>query len=206
MKARQDAILLFSSNYQLKDLLRYKLHKLKDDVVLLNKNSIENLGDFNIRLTIIDENQDFELLRTIVTNNTAVIIKEKSLVNFEHILEYNINHILEIPINENLLCAIIYKSLGMLKDKCPQFVLFHNLKLCLSQNYLVFNETKIGLTQTEATIMYDLMTKQSIKPEKGTLNEKYLQVTIFRINKKFKESLNMKLVRSKYGVGYYLAI
>jgi len=206
MKARQDAILLLSNNYQLRDYIRHKLDSLQNKAVLLNKISSDNFEDFNIKLAIIDDNQDFDTLRGIETSNTAVIIKDQSLTNFKKILEYNINYILDVPINENLLCAIIYKCLGMLKDKCPQFVLLKNLKLCLSQNYAVFNETKIGLTHTEAMVMYQLITKQYIKSSKDFLNEKYLQVTVFRINNKFKKCVNIKIIKSKYGVGYQLTI
>ncbi|MHC1716890.1 MAG: hypothetical protein AB9915_03355 [Candidatus Dojkabacteria bacterium] len=206
MKARQDAILLLSNNTQLKDLLRHKLHSLKKDIAILNKNSRDQLGNFNIKLTIIDDYQDLNLLGPIITSNTAVVLRDKTLLNFQRILEYNINYILELPINENLLCAIIHKSLGMLRDNCPQFILFHNLKLCLSQNYVVYKESKINLTRIESTIMYNLMTKQGINPQEEKINDRYLQVTIFRINKKFKECINIKIIRSKYGVGYYIAI
>ncbi len=206
MKSRQDAILLLSNHFQLRDLLRSKLPSINKSITLLNKNSLENVNDFNIKLTIIDDNQNFEILRNIVTSNTAVLLKENSLLNFKHIFSYNINFIIELPINENLLCAIVYKSFGLLKDKCPEFVLFHNLKLCLSDNYILYKESKINLTQKESSVMYELMTKQSVKPQGGMFNERYLQVTVFRINKKFKECTNMKIIKSKYGVGYYISI
>lgn len=206
MKSRQDAILLLSNNFQLRDLLRSKLPTIYKDIALINKSALENPSNYNIKLTIIDDHQDFEILRSIVTTNTAVVLKENSLLNFKHIFSYNINFIIELPINENLLCAIVYKCLGLLKDKCPEFILFHNLKLCLSDNYILYKDSKINLTQKESSVMYELMTKQSVKPEGGIFNERYLQVTIFRINKKFKECTNMKIIKSKYGVGYYISI
>lgn len=201
MKARQDAILFLSRNNALKELLRKKINHFKDSV-LLNKISLVNIAEYNIRVIILDEQTDYSHIKEIDCKNIIVVINNKSQETYNRIFENGIYHILEVPINENLLCSILLKSFGLLQDRSSRKIKYHGLTLDLESNFAIYKDCKVNLTPKEADVLHHLITKE----KQLSLSARYLQVVTSRINRKFKTCTDTKIIRSRYGYGYYLAI
>lgn len=201
MKARQDAILLLSRHNPLKELLRKKINCFKDSV-LLNKTSLAYIGEYNIRVLIVDEQKDYSNIKDIDCKNIIVVINNRSQETYNRILENGIYHILELPINENLLCAILFKSFGLLQDRSSREIHYHGLTLDLELNFATYKNCRINLTPKESKVLHNLITQE----KQSSISSKYLQVITSRINRKFKTCTDTRIIRSRYGYGYYIAI
>ncbi len=136
-----------------------------------------------------------------------------SSINISNMLEEcfysGIDDYIQIPVNLYELYARIKKMLFM-TDFC-ELIEYHGIQLDITHRYIIINNIRIYLSKKETQIMKQLMTNRENVPidylcSITFCNDTACRMSIQRLRKKFKENTGMKIIKSRYGVGYYIAI
>jgi DNA-binding response OmpR family regulator len=107
------------------------------------------------------------------------------------------------------LAAKIFKILSLVEFS--ESIDFHGLKLFKKERYLIVNTSKIFITQKEVLILHTFFTRNTeISPKEFSsilkCNIPAVRMCINRLQKKLEKNTGMKIIKCRYGVGYYIAI
>ncbi len=120
-----------------------------------------------------------------------------------------IDDYIQIPVNPYELYARIKKMLFM-TDFC-ELIEYHGIQLDTTHKHIVINNIRIYLSKNETQIMKQLMTNRGNVPIDSLCStilcrDTACRMSIQRLRMKFQENTGMKIIKSRYGVGYYIAI
>ncbi len=202
-------IVVYTKDRELLSFLRETTHKISpDSKVLLNLGSTYISSCRSILL--IDQRYTNTIL-PYSSYVTIYIANENSYTNIKNTFEIGADYILFFPENRNILECLLRKYLGKLPMNCNNIYSAKGVTLSQQTSCLIYNNCRIPLTNSEFNLLKLLILQERNSNQlKETLhykfNKKCIQVTVWRINKKSREVLGLKLIKSRYAKGYYLAI
>lgn len=209
MKTCQDAVLILSKDNTLKEIVKGCV-LCYPNIAILTKFERETTTEYEIQIVFFDNINDLENIHRIFFKDLIFISRNNSIDEYKRVLLNNNVHIVEKPINENLMKAIVEKSFGLLKDSIARYIEYHGLRLYYESHYVLFKNCKISLSKKECCVFKKILDHQNGGKDAPKVNEscnkKYLEVIVFRINRKFLTATNTKVIRCKYGSGYYITV
>jgi len=129
--------------------------------------------------------------------------------------QYGIDDYIRKPFSQQELIARIKKLLSMID--CSDYIQYHSLRLYINRQELLFNDIRIYLSKNETKILDQLINNKG-KPSSLSIlskilshnnaitNDTAIRMCVARLKKKLEENTGMKIIKCRYGVGYYIAI
>jgi len=124
--------------------------------------------------------------------------------------QYGIDDYIRKPFSQQELIARIKKLLSMID--CFDYIHYHGLKLYIHRQELFLNNICVYLSRNETKILNQLIINQG-KPfllnslsKALSSNDSATRMCIARLKRKLKVNTGMKIIKCRYGVGYYIAI
>ena len=119
------------------------------------------------------------------------------------------------PTEEGELIARIKKSLSLIDN--DSYIEYHGIKLHTDRQEVILNNVHVYISRKEtklleyiinAIVNHNYKNETSINTLSHLLNsnEKATRMCINRLKKKFYENTGMKIIKCRYGVGYYISI
>jgi len=114
------------------------------------------------------------------------------------------------PFPQQELIARIKKLLSLID--CINYIQYHGLKLYTDRQSLFLNNISIYLSRNETKILDQLINKKgepfplNLLSKSLSSNNIATRMCIARLRKKVEENTGMKIIKCRYGVGYYIAI
>lgn len=120
-----------------------------------------------------------------------------------------INECISFPFSEWELIARVKKLLSLTRLEQP--LTYHGIKLFKERREMVLNNTLIYLSKKETFILEQLIENNGISSlkmlSKVTLSkDSATRMCIKRFRKKLEQNTGMRVIKTRYGVGYYIAI
>jgi len=203
VKKKAKKVYLFTKDLDLINKIRKSIYSLKIPLTFhLNPNSCND--DFPPDIIITDQRFFQKDNVTSLNTNTKTIYLTDNLSpeNIQTILETGADNILFSPINFDYLLCLIQKYLGVLKTNEYRKLKHKGITLCKDSSSVTYNDCKVYLTNREFSVMNSIMTNS----RDTEISKEALQVTVYRINKKTKEGIGLKLIKSRRIKGYQIAI
>lgn len=143
--------------------------------------------------------------------------KERLNNPIEKLINYGTHLVIPKPVEKIMVESILIKNIVSLRDLSFDFRKYHGLILNERYQYVIYNECKIFLSQTECLLLSILMEEEcemkcfeiikAIENKTGQkISENSLRVSICRIKKKFKNTLGFNIIGNKHGIGYFITI
>ncbi len=203
VKKKVQKVYLFTKDLELIDKVRKNVYSLKIPLTFhLNPNRCNE--DFPPDIIITDQRFFQKDNVTSLNTNTKTIYLTDNLSpeNIQTILETGADNILFSPINFDYLLCLIQKYLGVLKTNEYRKLKHKGITLCKDSSSVTYNDCKVYLTNREFSVMNSIMTNS----RDTEISKEALQVTVYRINKKTKEGIGLKLIKNRRTKGYQIAI
>lgn len=162
-----------------------------------------------------------ELERNYIGIPIFLIVEERYKERFNNPIEYLVNYgthlVIPKPIERITIESILIKNTASLRDRRFNFKKYHGLILNEEYQYIIYNECKIFLSQTESLLLSIIMEQEcvmkcseimkAIENKNGQkISESSLRVCICRIKKKSKNTLGFSIIGNKHGVGYFITV
>lgn len=169
--------------------------------------------DLLLIISPLNINQYFMFCRKLKFFKPACKIVLSCEINTSNILmdcfQNGIDDYIHNSINQYELIARIKKNLSLLEYS--QFLEYHGIKLCITSQYITINNICIYLSKNETKVIKQMISNSgtaSLNSLCNTLssNNTATRMCILRLKKKFKKNTGMEIIKSRYGVGYYIAI
>ena len=224
-------ILVVEDNPSIQKLLKDSLSKypqfnIKISPNLLNARSIikNNHLDLIILDLILPDGSGYDLCKYIRQNSNfsnikIIILTQKSDIETRvSSFRTGADDYLPKPFYPQELIERINRLVGLSQHQSNEnLIKYQNFTLDTNFKKLMFNDSQVLLTHTEALVIQYLFT-QNPKPQKQQLitylntkqirstNESALAVLMQRLRTKLEKTIGMKLIKTKYGYGYYLGV
>lgn len=226
----KDVLLLISKDRELKELFRDILHFKKYPNVdfIVRKEYFKLPEHVCIKLIFLDITHldGPKIVKTLSKVRERYIItpifiitdsKGFSQCPIENLFNYGIKLVLQKPLRGVVIESIFYKNLAKLRDSRFDFKKYHGLILNEKHQYIIYNNCKVFLSEMECHLLSILMEEKSplscnkiqiaLQNKMGKRpSENSVKVSIYRIRKKLKEGIGFKVIKCKYGVGYFIAV
>ena len=203
VKKKVQKVYLFTKDLELIDKVRKSIYSFKIPLTFhLNPNSCND--DFPPDIIITDQRffKEDNISSLSTTTRTIYLTDNSSSENIQTILETGADNILFSPINFDYLLCLIQKYLGVLKINEYRKLKHKGITLCKDSSSVTYNDCKVYLTNREFSVMNSIMTNS----RDTEISKEALQVTVYRINKKTKEGIGLKLIKNRRTKGYQIAI
>lgn len=196
-------IFLFSKDRDIIQLLRNKVVYLRSDVTLyLKKTSLNYSKSESI---IIIDTRFYKNIEEFLEyfNDTVICLTDNfSGKHIENLFRNGVRHVLTLPINTSLLLCLIKRYLGDINISSSKLYKYRGITICRDSSYIEYNECRVFLTRKELEVLESLISLENKKRK----HNKSFQVTISRINNKTREGIGLRIIKNRYGQGYYISI
>ncbi|MGI5898027.1 MAG: helix-turn-helix domain-containing protein [Candidatus Dojkabacteria bacterium] len=166
----------------------------------------------NTKIALIDGRDNLKksisYINTVDECRKIYIVDDIQHENINKLLDSNENYIISHPVNSKFLNSIINHF-----QTTQDSIEYHGIKLHIKEHVLEYKSCKVDITKVEFLILKTLIKEEgfcSIKKLRESLGKNmtnnYLQVTVCRINIKSRQVFGIKIIKSKHGVGYRIAI
>jgi len=203
VKKKAKKIYLFTKDLDIINKVRKSIYSFKIPLTFhLNPNNCNE--DFPPDIIITDQRffQKDNVTSLNTSTKTIYLTDNSSSENIQTILEIGADNILFCPINCDYLLCLIKKYLGVLKiNECRKYR-YKGITLCKDSSSVTYNDCKVYLTNREFSVIESIMTNS----RDTEISKEALQVTVYRINKKTKEGIGLKLIKNRRTKGYQIAI
>ncbi len=203
VKKKVQKVYLFTKDLELIDKVRKNVYSFKIPLTFhLNPNNCNE--DFPPDIIITDQRffQKDNVTSLNTSTKTIYLTDNSSSENIQTILETGADNILFSPINFDYLLCLIKKYLGVLKTNEYHKLKHKGITLCKDSSSVTYNDCKVYLTNREFSVIESIMTNS----RDTEISKEALQVTVYRINKKTKEGIGLKLIKNRRTKGYQIAI
>lgn len=223
-------ILLVTCNHTYREYLRSLIPQVKDFHFVF-ATSINQANSFiknkRYKLILIDENllnifndESKLFLREIslqcLNLNTILIVEKLTEEIFIKYITYGITYLSDTKTAKTLVLALL-KNFDTLENEVYTRLVYKNIVLCTKENAIFLKNCKIYLNSIDVKILTYLiqhsgkgktleLTKYLSHLYGKPISASYLNVNICRINKTTKAVTGLKIIKNRYGVGYYLNI
>ena len=151
--------------------------------------------------------------------STERIFRSTYYRRIQELIGYGIEFVLTKPLNQMTLEGILFKYTITLRDRLSSynFKKFHGIYLNEKTHYVIFNDCKIFLSDTESSLLSLLMEEgRYLRCEdirrgiENKTDQKYktesIRIYIQRIRRKFLKCTGINIIGNKYGRGYYITV
>jgi hypothetical protein len=139
--------------------------------------------------------------------------------NIQELISYGIEFVLAKPLNEITIEGILFRHIVNLRDRLASynFKKYHGIYLNERSHYVIFNDCKIFLSETETALLSLLMKEERYlrcedikrglenKTDK-TYKTESVRIYVQRIREKFVTCTGINVIGNKYGRGYYITV
>ncbi len=154
-----------------------------------------------------------------IPNNTLIILNQFNKQDFNKYIKLGFTYILSQNVFPYLVPAVIENLdyfLGY-QITSPSLITYKSLQICCSCGYIILKDCKIFLSKSSLTLITILIKAETYctitKLEKDlemllgkNFSDSYITVTISRTNNEIFQATGLKLIKNRYGFGYYLDI
>lgn len=156
--------------------------------------------------------------------NSEIETKRKTSQNIyyrkiQELISYGIEFVLTEPLNQITVESILFRYIVTLRDRLSSynFQKYHGIYLNERAYYVIFNDCKIFLSDTETALLSLLMKEgrylrcEDIKrglenKTDKTYKTESIRIYVQRIREKFLTSTGINIIGNKYGRGYYITV
>lgn len=153
------------------------------------------------------------------SNRVLIITEDFCEETFQGYLKLGFSYILSRDVFPFLMPAIIKNIDCFLNngETSERIVKYKSLQLYFTEGYLILKECKIFVSQIylylililteESTYLSFAILKQKLEERlRKPVSKSYVTVTISRINREVYKATGLRLIKNRYGFGYYLDI
>ncbi len=225
-------ILCITNNYSCKEQLRGVLYQSRHTSFLFVHNTSQAIQEIKAKrypLILIDTHvadtnlsnfdQLLELLSNLCLNlSTIIIVPELNHNSFYRFIKHGFTYITDMKVGREVIPAILehmeeFQSTNFLTSE----ISYKGLCLYPKQNIVIFRKCTIILTNTLMLILLymikhegycDIVAIRSyIESIQGKqVSDSYVTVNMNRLCKKIKDATGLKIIKSRYGIGYHLVL
>lgn len=225
-------ILCITNSYSYKEQLRgmlYKSHHVSSLFVHTTSEAIQEIKAKRYSLILIDTHiadtdlSNFEQLLGLLSNlclnlSTIMIVPELDHNSFYRFIKHGFTYITDMKVGKEMISAILRH---MEESRSPELltseISYKGLCLYPKQNIVIFRKCTIILTNTLMLILLymikhedycDIVAIRSyIESIQGRqVSDSYVTVNMNRLCKKIKDATGLKIIKSRYGIGYHLVL
>lgn len=225
-------ILCITNNHSYKELLREITSSQENISILFTSNILEAIPSLQSKqflIVIIDESislnnpEAFKQLLTLLTSlcinlNTLIIVPQLSNEYFDKYIKLGFVYIADIQIVKYLLPAIL-KNIKEFKFQrpLPEKIYYKGLSIYPESKSIIFKSCKISITDREMLILQFMINHKgycdrcTMQKYLGSvfgkpISQSYVSVNMCRLSKKIMNATGLKIIRNRYGIGYYLVL
>lgn len=160
-----------------------------------------------------------EIPEKLTITNREKVIRNAYYKNIQELISYGVEFVLARPLNQITIEGLLFRHIVDLRDRLSSynFKKYHGIYLNERSHYVIFNDCKIFLSETESALLSLLMKEgrylrcEDIRrglENKTDRNYKTESVRIYiqRIRRKFFECTGINVIGNKYGRGYYITV
>jgi hypothetical protein len=147
------------------------------------------------------------------------VFKNVYYKNIEALIRYGVEFVLAKPLSQITIEGILFRYIVDLRDRISSynFKKYHGIYLNERAHYVIFNDCKIFLSETECALLSLLMKEGRYlrcedirrglenKTDK-TYKTESVRIYVQRIREKFITCTGINVIGSKYGRGYYITV
>lgn len=232
MVGSTNQILCITNNRTYKDQFRFMFSSHHTISTLFIHNMPEAVQEIQLKrycMILIDEDISltnaiyFEQLLLLITSfclnpNTIIIVPKLSNDCFCKYIRLGFTYISDIQIAQYMIPAILkYFEEFKTKRPSPQQIYYKGLYVYPKQNMIILKKCKIFIPYTWILILLFMVNHgdycnisiihkyvESMQGEK--LSNSYISVNIHRLARRITNVTGLKIIRNRYGVGYYLVL
>ncbi len=152
-------------------------------------------------------------------DKTRKVFRSIYYKNIQELISYGIEFVVAKPFSQITIEGILFRYIVTLRDRLSSynFKKFHGIYLNERSNYVIFNDCKIFLSDTESALLSLLMKEERYlrcedikrglenKTDK-TYKAESVRIYVQRIREKFITCTGVNVIGNKYGRGYYITV
>ncbi len=137
----------------------------------------------------------------------------------QELIRYGVEFVLTNPLDQGTIEGILFRYIVDLRDRLSSynFKKYHGIYLNEAAHYVIFNDCKIFLSDTETALLSLLMKEeQYLRCEEikrglenktdNTYKTESVRIYVQRIREKFLTCTGINVIGNKYGRGYYITV
>ena len=226
-------ILCITNNYEYKNSLHIIFsshHNISVLFIHSIQQAIQAIKSKRYYIILIDEgisstttSTDFEQFLSLIASfcmnlNTVIIVPRLNNNCFCKYIKLGFTYIADIETAQYMIPAILeYMEEFKTKRPLPQQINSKGLSIYPKQNTISFKGCKILMSDTWILILLFLVNhggycslnaiQRHIESVQGkNFSDSYIQVNIYRLSKKIKDTTGLKIIKNRYRIGYYLVL
>lgn len=227
-----ESILVVTSNHYYKDQIRLLLAQYRNFNLILvpsTRKAIQYIQQCKLKLILLDENllntnlklaeELLILLEARYLNTITILVSSKvTRDTFAQYLKFGITYIADMNIARYMIPAVLeYIEEFNTKQTVEQRICYKGLAIYPKQRYIYIKNCKIFLSKRHFEIIsflvfkngkcsIDELKKHLLVEWKMEITNEYITVNISRLNKRIFQATGLKIIKNRYGVGYYISI
>lgn len=227
-----ETVLIITNNPTYKEPIRLLFSQYKNFHLILShsiQQALPYIQEHRLKLILLDEQvllynpdlaQEFlkKLISLTLNLNSILIVDQIERDIFSKYIKLGFTYITDIRIAQYMIPAVLdYLSEFNNKQPIENKIIYKGLTIFPNSGYICLKNCKIFLSQKHTDILMfiiekdgkcnigDLQKHIEIEAQKEIASS-YITVCISRLNKQIYNATGLKIIKNRYGVGYYLVL